>query len=90
MTVITNSIPDSARVSIFSEFLYYEADEEEASVNPCEDEDNGTSSSANVKKDLSDWQEKHAVLVLSKSKVFLQFFFSLLFCDRPPFQMIND
>jgi len=34
------------------------------------DEDNGMSSSANVKKDLSDWQEKHAVLVLSKSKVF--------------------
>lgn len=39
-------------------------------MNPLGDEDNGMSSSANVKKDLSDWQEKHAVLVLSKSKVF--------------------
>lgn len=48
-------------------------EEEEASVNPVEDEDNGVSSSANLKKDLSDWQEKHAVLVLSKSKVFLKF-----------------
>jgi hypothetical protein len=45
-------------------------EEEEVSVNPLGDEDNGMSSSANVKKDLSDWQEKHAVLVLSKSKVF--------------------
>lgn len=25
---------------------------------------------AEVKKDLSDWQQRHAVLVLSKSKVF--------------------
>lgn len=39
-------------------------------MNPCKDEDMGKSSSANLKKDLSDWQEKHAVLVLSKSKVF--------------------
>lgn len=43
--------------------------DEEACVNPLE-EDEEVSSSENVKKDLSDWQERHAVLVLSKSKVF--------------------
>lgn len=46
--------------------------DEEACVNPLEEDEeyNGVSSSENVKKDLSDWQERHAVLVLSKSKVF--------------------
>lgn len=78
--VITNSIIIllgffnfvNYEVNFSSLGLNYEADEEEeeASVNPLGDEDNGMGSSANVKKDLSDWQEKHAVLVLSKSKVF--------------------
>lgn len=48
-------------------------------MNP--DEENGVSSSENVKKDLSDWQERHAVLVLSKSKVFFFLFPSILNFD---------
>lgn len=38
------------------------------------DEDEGSSKktmSGNVRKDLSEWQERHAVLVLSKVKVFI-------------------
>lgn len=41
---------------------------------------------AEVKKDLSDWQQRHAVLVLSKSKVFSYFYLM----DRLLFRMIND
>ncbi|KFK39803.1 hypothetical protein AALP_AA3G290200 [Arabis alpina] len=54
-----------------------DADEEEGiSVNPLED----ASANVNLKKDLSDWQEKHAVLVLSKSKELSQLRFKL--CPR--------
>ncbi|KAG7578604.1 BSD domain [Arabidopsis thaliana x Arabidopsis arenosa] len=57
-----------------------EDEEEEVSVSYLGDEDNGMSSSVNVKKDLSGWQEKHAVLVLSKSKELSQLRFKL--CPR--------
>lgn len=56
-------------------------------MNPLEDEENGVSSSENVKKDLSDWQERHAVLVLSKSKVF---FFSLKILNFELFFWVID
>lgn len=36
-----------------------------------EGDSNGDETSANVRKDLSEWQERHAMLVLSKVKVSL-------------------
>ncbi|CAN7126898.1 unnamed protein product [Brassica rapa subsp. narinosa] len=59
--------------------MFMELDEE-ACVNPLEEEDEEVSSSENAKKDLSDWQERHAVLVLSKSKELSQLRFKL--CPR--------
>ncbi|XWS47251.1 hypothetical protein CRYUN_Cryun14cG0136300 [Craigia yunnanensis] len=38
-----------------------------------------TQTSSNVRKDLSNWQERHAVLVLSKVKVLIFFLFNLFF-----------
>ncbi|CAH2052626.1 unnamed protein product [Thlaspi arvense] len=69
----------SFTIDTFKNFSLKE-EEEEASVSPLKDEVNGVSSSANVKKDLSDWQEKHAILVLSKSKELSQLRFKL--CPR--------
>ncbi|XP_023642031.1 uncharacterized protein LOC17893695 isoform X1 [Capsella rubella] len=82
---VTDELIDHVRsftIDTFKDFSLEadEKEEEEASVNPLGDEDNGLSSSANVKKDLSDWQEKHAVLVLSKSKELSQLRFKL--CPR--------
>ncbi|CAA7045806.1 unnamed protein product [Microthlaspi erraticum] len=78
---VTDELIDHVRSFTIDTFKDFSLDdEEEASVNPLEDEDNGVSSSANVKKDLSDWQERHAVLVLSKSKELSQLRFKL--CPR--------
>ncbi|CAI9288358.1 unnamed protein product [Lactuca saligna] len=43
-------------------------------------DDGAESTSGNIQKDLSDWQEKHAVLVLSKAKELSQLRFRL--CPR--------
>ncbi|XP_010488595.1 PREDICTED: uncharacterized protein LOC104766411 [Camelina sativa] len=82
---VTDELIDHVRsftIDTFKDFSLEdeEEEEEEASVDTLGDEDNGMSSSANVKKDLSDWQEKHAVLVLSKSKELSQLRFKL--CPR--------
>lgn len=39
-----------------------------------------TNSSGNVRKDLSEWQERHAFLVLSKSKVSISYVFPVTLC----------
>ncbi|XP_010513778.1 PREDICTED: uncharacterized protein LOC104789826 isoform X2 [Camelina sativa] len=80
---VTDELIDHVRsftIDTFKDFSLEDEEEEEASVDTLGDEGNGMSSSANVKKDLSDWQEKHAVLVLSKSKELSQLRFKL--CPR--------
>ncbi|ESQ37122.1 hypothetical protein EUTSA_v10002684mg [Eutrema salsugineum] len=79
---VTDELIDHVRsftIDTFKSFSLND-EEEEASVNPLNEEGNRVSSSANVKKDLSNWQEKHAVLVLSKSKELSQLRFKL--CPR--------
>ncbi|CAF1961593.1 unnamed protein product [Brassica oleracea var. botrytis] len=80
---VTDELIDHVRsftIDTFKNFSLYV--DEEACVNPLEEDEeyNGVSSSENVKKDLSDWQERHAVLVLSKSKELSQLRFKL--CPR--------
>uniref|UniRef100_A0A1J3FY70 BSD domain-containing protein n=1 Tax=Noccaea caerulescens TaxID=107243 RepID=A0A1J3FY70_NOCCA len=78
---VTDELIDHVRSFTIDTFKDFSLDdEEETSVNPLEDEENGVSSSENVKKDLSDWQERHAVLVLSRSKELSQLRFKL--CPR--------
>ncbi|KAL1190582.1 hypothetical protein V5N11_032860 [Cardamine amara subsp. amara] len=80
---VTDELIDHVRsftIDIFKNFSFDDEENQEASVNHVEDEDNGMSSSANLEKDLSDWQEKHALLVLSKSKELSQLRFKL--CPR--------
>ncbi|CAE5971559.1 unnamed protein product [Arabidopsis arenosa] len=79
---VTDELIDRVRSFTIDTFKNFslEDEEEEVSVSHLGDEDNGMSSSVNVKKDLSDWQEKHAVLVLSKSKELSQLRFKL--CPR--------
>ncbi|VVB04349.1 unnamed protein product [Arabis nemorensis] len=78
---VTDELINHVRSFSIDTFKNFPLDgDEEASVNPLEDEDNGMSSSANVKKELTDWQERHAVLVLSKSKELSQLRFKL--CPR--------
>ncbi|KAF8113192.1 hypothetical protein N665_0054s0010 [Sinapis alba] len=75
---VTDELIDHVRSFTIDTFKNFSLYDEEACVNPLEDEeDNGLS---NVKKDLSDWQERHAVLVLSKSKELSQLRFKL--CPR--------
>ncbi|CAH8385273.1 unnamed protein product [Eruca vesicaria subsp. sativa] len=78
---VTDELIDHVRSFTIDTFKNFSLYDEEACVNPLEDEeDDGVSSSENVKKDLSDWQERHAVLVLSKSKELSQLRFKL--CPR--------
>ncbi|KAG2306950.1 hypothetical protein Bca4012_084096 [Brassica carinata] len=76
---VTDELIDHVRSFTIDTFKNFTLYDEEACVNPLEEdeEDNGVS---NVKKDLSDWQERHAVLALSKSKELSQLRFKL--CPR--------
>ncbi|XP_009102458.1 uncharacterized protein LOC103828596 [Brassica rapa] len=76
---VTVELIDHVRSFTIDTFKNFSLYDEEACVNPLE-EDEEVSSSENVKKDLSDWQERHAVLVLSKSKELSQLRFKL--CPR--------
>ncbi|KAG5378424.1 hypothetical protein IGI04_026266 [Brassica rapa subsp. trilocularis] len=76
---VTDELIDHVRSLTIDTFKNFSLYDEEACVNPLE-EDEEVSSSENVKKDLSDWQERHAVLVLSKSKELSQLRFKL--CPR--------
>ncbi|XP_010550883.1 PREDICTED: uncharacterized protein LOC104821647 isoform X2 [Tarenaya hassleriana] len=77
---VTDELLDHVRTFAIDTFKNFPLEEEEASVNPDEDGSHGTNSSDNMRKDLSDWQERHAVLVLSKSKELSQLRFKL--CPR--------
>ncbi|KAJ0234642.1 BSD domain-containing protein [Hirschfeldia incana] len=77
---VTDELIDHVRSFTIDTFKNFSLYDEEACVNPLEEEEEEVSSNENVKKDLSDWQERHAVLVLSKSKELSQLRFKL--CPR--------
>ncbi|KAI3667935.1 hypothetical protein L6452_43006 [Arctium lappa] len=71
---ITDDLIDLINSFTLETFKNFNLQDEEGAI------DGGESTSGNVQKDLSDWQEKHAILVLSKVKELSQLRFKL--CPR--------
>lgn len=71
---ITDDLIDIINSFSLETFKNFNLQDEEGAI------DGAESTSGNVQKDLSDWQEKHAILVLSKVKELSQLRFKL--CPR--------
>lgn len=62
-------------------FKWFQFLDEEGGAN-CGDGDDDSNAFGSVRNDLSEWQQQHAILVLSKVKVFSFFSFNISFCVR--------